>query len=75
MQSTGKHLIIGKQKVLIIVIGHWPQATTYTEKTIGVDNQKAYMNFREKFAGAGASFIWPSNVVLDNKVLLKYRVK
>ena len=54
---------------------HWPQATTYTEKTIGVDNKKAYMNFREKFAGAGASFIWSSNVVLDNEVLLKYSVK
>lgn len=54
---------------------HWPQATTYTEDQIGVNNKNAYMNFREKFAGAGASFIWSSNVVLDNEVLLKYTVK
>lgn len=53
----------------------WPQATTYTEDAIGVKNKKAYMNFRDKFAGAGASFIWSTNVVLDNEVLLKYTVK
>jgi hypothetical protein len=54
---------------------HWPQASTYSEDDIGVNNKKAYMNFREKFAGAGATFIWSSNVVLDNQVLLKYRVE
>ncbi|WP_028304316.1 hypothetical protein [Oceanospirillum maris] len=53
---------------------HWPQAITYTEDDIGVENKKAYMNFREKFAGAGAEFIWSSNVVLDNQVLLRYQV-
>ncbi|KZM44867.1 signal peptide protein [Marinomonas sp. SBI22] len=53
----------------------WPAATTYTESVIGVDNKKAYMNFREKFAGAGAEFIWSTNVVLDNEVLLRYQVK
>lgn len=52
----------------------WPNATTYTEDEIGVDNKPAYMNFREKFAGSGAEFIWSSNVVLDNEVLLRYRV-
>ena len=54
---------------------HWPQATTYTEEAIGVNNKKAYMNFIDKFSGAGAKFIWSSNVVLDNEVLLKYTVK
>ncbi|MCG7587950.1 hypothetical protein, partial [Photobacterium sp. OFAV2-7] len=53
----------------------WPQATTYSEQEIGVNNKNAYMNFREKFSGAGATFIWSSNVVLDNEVLLRYTVK
>ncbi|WP_295895075.1 hypothetical protein [uncultured Vibrio sp.] len=53
----------------------WPQATLYTEDEIGVNNKKAYMNFIEKFSGAGASFIWSTNVVLDNEVLLRYEVK
>ena len=53
----------------------WPKATLYTEDEIGVNNKKAYMNFREKFAGAGAKFIWSSNVVLDNQVLLRYLVQ
>lgn len=53
----------------------WPQASTYTEEEIGVNNKNAYMNFRDKFAGAGANFIWSSNIVLDNEVLLKYTVK
>ncbi|MGB5445024.1 MAG: hypothetical protein WBM99_05880 [Psychromonas sp.] len=54
---------------------NWPQATIYSEDEIGVNNKQAYMNFREKFAGGGAKFIWSSNVVLDNQVLLKYQVQ
>lgn len=53
----------------------WPQATSYTEAVIGVDNKNGYMNFVELFTGAGASFIWTSNVILDNEVLLRYRVE
>ncbi|WP_413699430.1 hypothetical protein ACLKMH_18485 [Psychromonas sp. KJ10-10] len=53
----------------------WPKATLYTERVIGVNNKNAYMNFKEKFSGAGASFIWSTNVVLDNEVLLRYTVK
>lgn len=53
----------------------WPSATTYTEKEIGVDNKKAYMNFVDKFSGAGAEFIWSTNVVLDNEVIVRYRVE
>lgn len=53
----------------------WPQATQYSEGEIGVNNKKSYMNFIEKFSGAGASFIWSTNVVLDNEVLLRYEVK
>ncbi|MGX9416227.1 hypothetical protein ACWU4D_02635 [Vibrio sp. WJH972] len=53
----------------------WPNATTYTENVIGVRNKNGYMNFREKFTGAKATFIWSSNVVLDNEVLLRYKVE
>lgn len=53
----------------------WPKATEYSEDEIGVNNKNSYMNFIEKFSGAGASFIWSSNVVLDNQVLLRYKVK
>lgn len=53
---------------------NWPFATLYSERDIGVNNKNAYMNFIEKFSGAGASFIWSTNVVLDNEVLLRYTV-
>ncbi|MBE8607658.1 hypothetical protein [Vibrio sp. OPT10] len=53
----------------------WPQATEYSEDEIGVNNKKSYMNFIDKFGGVGASFIWSTNVVLDNEVLLRYEVK
>ncbi|BFM51102.1 hypothetical protein [Marinomonas sp. THO17] len=53
----------------------WPQATEYSEEQVGVDNKRSYMNFIEKFSGAGAKFIWSTNLVLDNEVLLRYEVK
>lgn len=53
----------------------WPNATTYTEEIIGVNNKKAYMNFIEKFSGANAEFIWSTNVVLDNEVIVRYTVE
>ncbi len=53
----------------------WPNAVEFTEDEIGVNNKKAYMNFREQFTGFGASFIWSSNIVLDNLVLFRYEVK
>ena len=53
----------------------WPQSIEYTEDEIGVKNEKAYMNFQDQFAGSGASFIWSSNLVLDNLVLLRYHVQ
>lgn len=53
----------------------WPQATTYTEQQIGVNNKNGYLNFVEKFTGAGAEFIWSSNLILDNLVLVHYRVE
>lgn len=53
----------------------WPKASLYTDDDIGVNNKKAYMNFIEKFSGAGAKFIWSTNIVLDNEVLFRYEVK
>ncbi|WP_198419252.1 hypothetical protein [Motilimonas pumila] len=53
----------------------WPAATEYSESDIGVNNKHAYMNFIDKFSGAGASLIWSTNVVLDNHVLLRYEVE
>lgn len=55
----------------------WPNATTYTNKTIGVDNKPAYTNFTHIFddKSEDAQFIWSTNVVLDNEVLVRYTVE
>ena len=50
----------------------WPAATTYTEATVGVDNKPAYTNFPAQFSASGAQFIWSSNLVLDNEVIVRY---
>ena len=50
----------------------WPAATTYTEATVGVNNKPAYNNFIPQFSGAGAQFIWSSNLILDNEVLVRF---
>lgn len=51
----------------------WPAAVTFTNDTVGVNNKPGYTNFTELFdtPGADASFIWSSNLVLDNLVLLR----
>lgn len=51
----------------------WPYASTFTNDTVGVDNKAAYTNFVDVFdtPGADADFIWSSNLVLDNLVLLR----
>ena len=51
----------------------WPDAVTYTNDTVGVDNKNAYTNFTSVFdtQGADAEFIWSSNLVLDNLVLMR----
>lgn len=55
----------------------WPFATTYSNETIGVDNKNAYTNFTGIFDDQAydALFIWSSNVVLDNEVIVRYRVE
>lgn len=54
----------------------WPSATTYTNQTVGVDNKQAYTNFTDLFDApdADAQFIWSTNLVLDNEVIVRYTV-
>lgn len=51
----------------------WPPAATFANDTVGVNNKPAFTNFEEVFdtPGADADFIWSSNLVLDNLVLLR----
>lgn len=53
--------------------GIWPAAVIYSNDTVGVNNKKAFTNFEDIFdtPGADADFIWSSNLVLDNLVLLR----
>jgi hypothetical protein len=55
----------------------WPNATTFTNSTIGVDNKSAYTNFTDIFDNAAndAQFIWSSNVILDNEVIVRKTVQ
>jgi hypothetical protein len=55
----------------------WPSAVTFTNDTVGVNNKKAFTNFTEVFdtPGADADFIWSSNLVLDNLVLLRTTIE
>lgn len=54
----------------------WPMATTYTNAEIGVDNKPAYTNFTNVFDDPqhDAQFIWSTNVVLDNEVIVRTTV-
>ncbi|PWJ60682.1 hypothetical protein CLV98_101867 [Dyadobacter jejuensis] len=56
---------------------NWPNATTYTNQDIGVDNKSAYTNFTSIFddTSEDAKFIWSTNVILDNEVLVRYTIK
>ncbi len=55
----------------------WPNATEYDNSTIGVDGKKAYTNFTDIFDdGANdAQFIWSTNIVLDNEVIVRKTVQ
>lgn len=54
----------------------WPSATTYTNDTVGVDNKTSYTNFTDIFDDStnDADFIWSTNLVLDNEVLIRTTV-
>lgn len=55
----------------------WPSATLYTNATVGVDNKPCYTNFIDIFDNAtnDASFIWSTNLKLDNLVLLRKTIQ
>lgn len=55
----------------------WPDALTYTNTTIGVDNKPGYTNFTDIFDDntQDAEFIWSSNLILDNEVLVRYTIE
>ena len=55
--------------------GAWPEAVTYTNESVGVNNKASYTNFSDVFIGADAQFIWSSNLVLDNLVLVRKTVE
>lgn len=54
----------------------WPLASVYTTADVGVLNKPAYTNFRDVFERAprAASFIWSTNLILDNEVLIRARI-
>lgn len=51
----------------------WPDATTFDNDTVGVDNKPSYTNFVDIFDDSenDAQFIWSSNLVLDNEILFR----
>lgn len=55
----------------------WPNATEFTNEVIGVDNKPAYTNFIDVFDNNAndAKFIWSTNIILDNEVIVRYTVK
>lgn len=55
----------------------WPSATTYSNQIIGVDNKPSYTNYTDVFDAAAndAEFIWSTNVILDNEVIVRYTVE
>ena len=55
----------------------WPAATLFTNATVGVNNKPSYTNFIDIFDNNAndASFIWSTNLLLDNVVLLRKQVQ
>jgi len=56
---------------------NWISATTFSNNTVGVDNKSSYTNFTDVFDNSSkdASFIWSSNLKLDNLVLLRKKIE
>jgi hypothetical protein len=54
----------------------WPAALEYSNAEVGVNNKPAYTNFTDVFdqPGNDAAFIWSSNLILDNEVLVQHTV-
>lgn len=54
----------------------WPNASTFENDTVGVNNKVSYTNFTDIFDDAknDAQFIWSTNLVLDNTVIVRARI-
>lgn len=54
----------------------WPSASTFSNAIVGVNNKPAYTNFTNIFDNPffDADFIWSTNLILDNEVVMRYRV-
>ena len=54
----------------------FPQASIYSNQTVGVNNKPAYTNFTNIFDDPvqDAQFIWSTNLILDNEVVVTYTV-
>ncbi|MUU78681.1 hypothetical protein GN138_09515 [Winogradskyella sp. HL2-2] len=52
---------------------NWPSATVYTSSELGMDNKIAYTTYLDVFDNA--EFIWSTNVILDNEVIVRYNVE
>jgi hypothetical protein len=52
----------------------WPMAVEYANNEVGVDNKPAFTNFLDVFDNPvqNAQFIWSSNLILDNEILMRY---
>ncbi|MBP2830663.1 hypothetical protein J8281_00570 [Aquimarina sp. U1-2] len=55
----------------------WPDATTYTNETIVVHNKPSYTYFTDIFDDPenDAEFIWSTNIILDNEVIVSYTIQ
>ncbi len=55
----------------------WPSASTFTNTTVGVDNKPGYTNFTDIFDNGNddAEFIWSTNLILDNEVIVRYTIE
>ena len=56
---------------------NWPTALEYSNAEVGVDNKPAFTNFRDVFDNSSqdAQFIWSSNLILDNEILMRYTLQ
>jgi len=56
---------------------YWPAATTFSNSIVGVNKKLSYTNFADVFDNTtkDASFIWSSNLKLDNLVLFRKKIE
>lgn len=56
---------------------NWPNASTYSNATVGVDGKSAFTNFTNIFDDPtdDAQFIWSTNIILDNEVIVRKTVQ